>query len=209
MHRRQPAVARMQRSALRCVVSECEDECEEQVGEEKKRKSAALNKVSKEKRRCSDSIRAAGAGGRDSGRQERVLASRHRTFNSAGPQRAASRALRLLLFVDDSSDLENTTPVVQIPSPWPPRKPPSALPRRTSPSVPRSARVRTARTATHESHQEAFADTMSQQASSSLALPVSSPPSTTPSSTSPISRTSEQHPPRIREFERRTGDWHI
>ena len=69
MHRRQPAVARMQRSALRCVVSECEDECEEQVGEEKKRKSAALNKVSKEKRRCSDSIRAAGAGGKDSGRQ--------------------------------------------------------------------------------------------------------------------------------------------
>ena len=157
-----------------------------------------------------------GGSGRDSRRQERVLASRHRTFNSAGPQRAALRALRLLLFTDDSSDLENTTPVVQIPSPWPPRKPPSALLRRTSPSVPRSARVRIARSAriatrrrAQESHQEPFADTMSQQASSSLALPVSSPPSTTPSSTSPISRTSEQHPPRIREFERRTGDWHI
>ena len=135
------------------------------------------------------------------------------TFQFAGPQRAALRALRLLLFADGSSDLENTTPVVQIPSPWPPRKPPSALPRRTSPSVPRSARVRIARIATRrralESHQEPFADSMSQQASSSLALPVSSPPSTTPSSTSPISRTSEQHPPRIREFERRPGDWHI
>ena len=135
------------------------------------------------------------------------------TFQFAGPQRAALRALRLLLFADDSSDLENTTPVGQIPSPWPPRKPSSALPRRTSPSVPRSARVRIARIATRrralESHQEPFADSMSQQASSSLALPVSSPPSTTPSSTSPISRTSEQHPPRIREFERRTGDWHI
>jgi hypothetical protein len=69
MHRRQPAVAGMQRSAVRCVVSVSEDECEEQVGE-KKRKSAALNKVSKEKRRCSDSIRAAGAGGRDLGQPQ-------------------------------------------------------------------------------------------------------------------------------------------
>ena len=145
--------------------------------------------------------------------------------NSAGPQPAPRS-----VWPPTSSFRGRTTsaisipPPQQIPSKWPLRKLLSALPRRTSPWAPRSARVRhpepAANSATTRDHDNRhstqklqnpgpLANNMSLQASSSSALPVSSPPSTTPSSTSPISRTSEQHPPRIREFERRTGDWHI
>ena len=101
-------------------------------------------------------------------------------------------------------------PPQQLPSKWPLRKLLSALPRRTSPWAPRSARVRrypepanSATTRDNHGNRHAMqklqkpgplANNMSLQASSSSALPVSSPPSTTPSSTSPISRTSEQHP---------------
>ena len=119
-----------------------------------------------------------------------------------------SRAVGDFFFSRTTSAISNTTtPVAQIPSPWPPRKPPSALPRRTSPLAPRSARVRysaTALNATRDHHprqwaqksqREPWTDNIFLQASSSSALPASSLPSTTPSSTSPISRTSEQHPP--------------
>jgi hypothetical protein len=113
-----------------------------------------------------------------------------------------------------------TTPVVQIQSKWPPRKLLSALPRRTSPWAPRSARVRIPISDTYatreqhnrqwpqKSHTATCTNNTSLQASSSSALPVSSPPSTTPSSTSPIFRTSEP-PPWNRELERNCGIWHI
>jgi len=129
---------------------------------------------------------------------------------------------RLLLFADGRLQRSRIPPPQQIPSKWPLRKLLSALPRRTSPWAPRSARVRhpePASSATRDHHNRHSAqkllqpgpltNNMSLQASSSSALPVSSPPSTTPSSTSPISRTSEQYLSRVCEFERICGHWHF
>lgn len=129
--------------------------------------------------------------------------------NSAGPQ-PAIRVWKTptLLFADRTTSAISIPPPQQIPSKWPLRKLLSALPRRTSPWAPRSARVRHPEHANSATTRDPdnrhsmqklqkpgpLANNMSLQASSSSALPVSSPPSTTPSSTSPISRTSEQHP---------------
>lgn len=130
-----------------------------------------------------------------------------RTYPNSGPQPAAF-GCRLLLFADRTTSAISIPPPQQIPSKWPLRKLLSALPRRTSPWAPRSARVRHPEHASSATIRDPdnrhpmqklqkpgpLANNMSLQASSSSALPVSSPPSTTPSSTSPISRTSEQHP---------------
>ena len=173
------------------------------------------------------------------GRASKVTAARQRkrARKSAKPRLSAQGALiqiparsppfaafgcRLLLFADRTTSAISIPPPQQIPSKWPLRKLLSALPRRTSPWAPRSARVRhpePASSATRDHHNRHSAqkllqpgtvtNNMSFQASSSSALPVSSPPSTTPSSTSPISRTSEQHLSRVCEFERICGHWHF
>ena len=143
--------------------------------------------------------------------------------NSAGPQPAIRSVWPpTSSFRGRTISAISIPPPQQIPSKWPLRKLLSALPRRTSPWAPRSARVRhpePASSATRDHHNRHSAqkllqpgpltNNMSLQASSSSALPVSSPPSTTPSSTSPISRTSEQHPTRLCEFERICGHWHF
>ena len=159
------------------------------------------------------------------GRASKVTAARQRkrARKSAKPRLSAQGALiqiparsppfaafgcRLLLFADRTTSAISIPPPQQIPSKWPLRKLLSALPRRTSPWAPRSARVRHPEHASSATIRDPdnrhpmqklqkpgpLANNMSLQASSSSALPVSSPPSTTPSSTSPISRTSEQHP---------------
>lgn len=128
--------------------------------------------------------------------------------NSAGPQPALRSVWPTSSFRGRTTSAISIPPPQQIPSKWPLRKLLSALPRRTSPWAPRSARVRHPEPANSATTRDPdnrhstqklqnpgpLANSMSLQASSSSALPVSSPPSTTPSSTSPISRTSEQHP---------------
>ena len=148
-------------------------------------------------------------GARGTRGQPRGLAILHPQLNSR-PHPPSARDF--FLFVGDSAISNTTTP--SIPSPWPPRSRSPAPLRRTSPWAPRSARVRNTaipQSATcdygtgpssQEEIQRKMADGNNLQASSSLALPASSPPSTTPSSTSPIFRTSEPPPALSAEISR-------
>ena len=141
---------------------------------------------------------------------------RKRARKSAKPRLSAQGALiqiparsppfaafgcRLLLFADRTTSAISIPPPQQIPSKWPLRKLLSALPRRTSPWALRSARVRHSEPASSATTRDPdnrhamqklqkpgpLANNMSLQASSSSALPASSPRSTTLSSTSLIS----------------------